>query len=221
MCLFQIAFQSSPHLIGIGKRNCLHFIQCDEIAPGNQSLSALCLVIEHFGAAHDTTAGKPPISANISKKIRFASTLWSKLDQIQALFNKRKKSGKHSELFFFGFVSGGIIVNSSKDNINPFVCSEFFAGLFVVLKVNIVGTEIFEGSKLDFPSLEFLALDDFLSYSKVKSKSSGERYPSSTIPHISLPFTRSSLHESHTSLSMIVSLNPNRNLAEQKKPHRF
>ena len=59
-----------------------------------------------------------------------------------------------------------------------------------------------------FPSLEFLALDDFLSYSKVKSKSSGERYPSSTIPHISLPFTRSSLHESHTSLSMIVSLNP-------------
>ena len=71
-------------------------------------------------------------------------------------------------------------------------------------------------TSLIFPSFEFLALEVFLPYSKVKSKSSGERYPSSTIPQMSLPFTRSSLHESQTSLSMIVSLKPSPKSGREK-----
>ena len=63
-------------------------------------------------------------------------------------------------------------------------------------------------TRVIFPALEFLAFDVFFSYSNSKSKSSGERYPNSTIPHTSFPLTRSSLQTSQTWLSIMVSLKP-------------
>ena len=66
-------------------------------------------------------------------------------------------------------------------------------------KDTIIESDVCDACKDDFPR-------DFLgSYSNTISKSSGERYPSSII-QTSLPLTKSSLHASHTSLSMIVSL---------------